>query len=89
MTSKKSIKSIRRKTRVKEYTVLLIKEGKGFWVQVPALPGCYTTGDTMEKALRNAKDAIETHIIGLEEDGQEVPSEEQNAALLGRVKVAV
>ncbi|PMB23194.1 HicB family protein [Fischerella thermalis CCMEE 5205] len=34
-------------------------EEGGYWVEVPALPGCITEGDTMEEALANLKDAIE------------------------------
>jgi predicted RNase H-like HicB family nuclease len=31
----------------------------GYWVKVPALPGCVTQGETLEEALTNAKEAIE------------------------------
>ena len=77
-----------KRARVKEYTVFVMKErGRGYWVQVPALPGCFTNGDTIDEALRNAKEAIESHIIALEEDGQEVPVE--RPAAISSVKVAV
>jgi predicted RNase H-like HicB family nuclease len=40
--------------------VLLEKEEDGgFSVVVPALPGCFTEGDTIEEALANAKEAAE------------------------------
>ena len=74
--------------RVKEYTVLVLKErGRGYWVQVPALPGCYTTGDTVDEALRNAREAIETHIMALKEDNQKVPRDV--TPVVGKVKVTV
>ena len=74
--------------RVKEYTVIVIKErGRGYWVQVPALPGCYTTGDTVDEALRSAREAIETHIMALKEDNQKVPRDV--TPVVGKVKVAV
>ena len=34
-------------------------EEGGYWVEVPALPGCITEGDTMEELENNLKDAIE------------------------------
>lgn len=33
-------------------------EEGGYWAEVPALPGCITEGDSMEKVLANLKDAI-------------------------------
>ena len=35
-----------------EYTVILIPEEEGgYSVEIPALPGCYTQGDTKEEAI--------------------------------------
>lgn len=31
----------------------------GYWAEVPALPGCVTEGDTIEKVMANLQDAIE------------------------------
>jgi predicted RNase H-like HicB family nuclease len=31
-------------------------------VEVPALPGCFSEGDTLEEALANVKEAIECHL---------------------------
>jgi|GEM_PF-1409459 len=31
----------------------------GYWTKVPALPGCMTEGDTMEKVIANLKDTLE------------------------------
>ena len=31
-------------------------DGGGFWVEVPALPGCYSQGETVEEALGNVKE---------------------------------
>ena len=59
------------------YTVVLAPEtdprGRGYNVRVPALPGCFTQGDTVEEALAMAKDAIEVATRGLIEDGEDVP----------------
>jgi predicted RNase H-like HicB family nuclease len=34
------------------------REDDGYTVQVPALPGCFTEGDTADAALANARDVI-------------------------------
>ena len=34
-------------------------EEGGFWVEVPALPGCISEGDTFEEALANIREAAE------------------------------
>lgn len=34
------------------------EDGGGYTVIVPALPGCITEGDTVEKAMNNAQEAI-------------------------------
>jgi len=44
-----------------------------FGVSVPDLPGCVTAGDTIDKALSLAKQAIELHLEGMLEDGVDVP----------------
>ena len=54
---------------------------------MPALPGCGSQGETFDEAITNTKEAIESHIIALQEDGQEVPTE--RASMYGKIKVAV
>jgi predicted RNase H-like HicB family nuclease len=40
---------------------------------VPDLPGCVTTGKTIEEIKTNIREAIELHLEGLMEDGSSVP----------------
>lgn len=70
-----------------EYTVVLhpAEEG-GYWVDVPALPGCYSQGETVENAMANIQEAIEAHLMALKEDRQSMPREER--FMFGRVAVA-
>ena len=51
---------------MRRYTVVLTPEldGDDYSVVVPALPGCFTEGDTVEEALEMAKDAIVTYLEG-------------------------
>ena len=69
-----------------EYIVLIHQaEEGGYWVEVPALPGCYSQGETVEEAMANIKEAIEAHLEALRQDSQEIPREEE--FIIGRVKV--
>ncbi len=61
----------------RRYTVVLPPDDGGYMVTVPALPGCFTQGATVEQALDRAREAIRTHIAGLEADGELVPVEDE------------
>ncbi len=41
---------------------------------VPDLPGCVSTGDSVEEALAMAKEAIEFHLEGMIDGGEAVPN---------------
>ena len=45
----------------------------GISVEFPDLPGCFTCGDTIEEAYKNAKEALELHIYGMEKDNDYIP----------------
>jgi antitoxin HicB len=61
-----------------EYTVILHwdDEYNGYWVEVPALPGCVSQGKTKDEALANIKEAMQLHLECLREDGETIPTEE-------------
>lgn len=44
-----------------------------FGVVVPDLPGCFSVGDTLDDAIKNAHEAIDLHCETLIEDGLDVP----------------
>lgn len=68
-----------------EYTVLVYKaEEGGYWAEVPALPGCYSQGETIEETMKNVKEAIESHLMVLKED-EKIPAEED--FVIARVNV--
>ena len=43
-------------------------------VHCPALPGCYSQGETKEEAIANIREAIEAYIESLKKDNLPVPS---------------
>ena len=60
------------------YSIVLEPEqGGGYAVSVPALPGCFTQGATVEEAMERAAEAIGVHIAGLQLDGEPVPEEHE------------
>ena len=43
---------------MQNYAVVIHEDPDGgFWGEVPALPGCYSQGETVEEALANIKEA--------------------------------
>jgi len=61
------------------YRILLTPEEEGgFSVSVPALPGCFTQGETIEEAIEMAREAISVYIESLEEDGEPIPDDSKN-----------
>lgn len=57
-----------------QYTVVIEQADDGsFSVWVPDLPGCVSTGDTREEAIRNVTEAIRGHVETLVSMGEPVP----------------
>jgi predicted RNase H-like HicB family nuclease len=49
-----------------KYKIALHRTDEGISVSVPALPGCWSEGDTEEEALTNIQDAIQEYLAALE-----------------------
>ena len=74
--------------KVLEYSVVIHEaEEGGYWLEVPALEGCLTQGETLEEVMENAKEAIALYLEGLAEIGREIPADEN--ILVRRVEVSV
>jgi predicted RNase H-like HicB family nuclease len=57
------------------YPVVIHKDpDSDYGVTIPDLPGCFSAGETVDDALLQAVEAIETHIEGLLLDGEVVPT---------------
>ena len=56
-------------------------EDGGYTVQVPALPGCFTEGETADEALANARDVIRLYLDDKAAHGEPIPEERGHLAL--------
>lgn len=65
------------------YTVVIHEErAGGFWGEVPALPGCYSQGKTVDELLTNLREAIAGVLEVMQEDGQTPESSVQVVELV-------
>lgn len=82
-------------TKLSNFRVLVEQDEDGVFVaSVPAIPGCRTQGNSYEKALKNAKNAIE---LCLEEAGENKiyrnqivwPEESSSSKFLGIIDIPI
>jgi predicted RNase H-like HicB family nuclease len=55
------------------YLIVIEASETGFSAYSPDLPGCIATGRTRQKVEERMREAIEFHIEGLRDQGQDVP----------------
>ena len=55
------------------YAVVFEKSNTGYAAYVPDLPGCITTGRTLEQTEKLIQEAIEFHVEGMRLHGETVP----------------
>jgi len=76
--------------KVYRFTVLIERQPEGgYLVSVPALPGCYTEGRTLEEAYRMAMDAIRAYCASLIKHGEPIPVEPSEEQFVGHISVAL
>ncbi|OFV96459.1 MAG: hypothetical protein A3H28_05500 [Acidobacteria bacterium RIFCSPLOWO2_02_FULL_61_28] len=54
-----------------KYKVRLEQSEEGFSVSCPALPGCWSQGETEQEALENIQDAIREYLAAITESLQD------------------
>lgn len=64
------------------YTVVIEKGENNYGAYVPDLPGCITTGKTVEEVKRLIQEAIEFHLEGMREDGDAIPEPTSTAVVV-------
>jgi len=57
-----------------KYLIVIEQSKTGYSAYSPDLPGCVSTGATPEETEKNMREAIEFHIEGLKETGDNVPA---------------
>jgi len=56
------------------YVALIYRSsGSSHGVVFPDFPGCISTGDTLDDAVRNGAEALALHVAGMKEDGARIP----------------
>ena len=56
---------------MQKYAVVIHEDPEGgFWGEVPALPGCYSQGETIEELKKNIREAITAVLEVLKEEGR-------------------
>lgn len=59
---------------MRAYRAVLEAGGNGnYGVIFPELPGCVSAGESRRAAKRNAAEALHLHLLGLQEDGIQMP----------------
>jgi predicted RNase H-like HicB family nuclease len=56
-----------------EYAIVIEDAGGNFSAYVPDLPGCVSTGTTVEEVTAHIREAIALHLESLREHGEAVP----------------
>lgn len=57
-----------------KYPIIVHKDkNSDYGVTIPDLPGCFSAGETLEKAIENSEEAILTHVEGLILDKETIP----------------
>ena len=73
-----------------QFTVIFDRQPEGeYLVSVPALPGCYTEGRTLEEARAMAADAIRAYCASLIKHGEPIPVEFAIEQYVGRMSIAL
>src|SRR4051812_27240669 len=73
-TGKHSCKRSERGARMRlKYMVIIEKAENNFGAYAPDVPGCISTGKTIEETLENFQEALEFHLEGTLKGGEPLP----------------
>lgn len=59
------------------YFAIFEPSTSGYGVYFPDLPGCISAGETFEKAMEGAQEALGLHLWNMETDGDAIPASTQ------------
>lgn len=63
-----------------KYAIVIEKGDNSYGAYVPDLPGCVAAAETKDEVVKLIKEAIEFHLQGLEENGDEIPQPHSETA---------
>ena len=73
-----------------QFTVIIERQPEGeYLVSIPALPGCYTEGRTLQEAREMATDTIRAYCASLLKHGEPIPVETAEEQFIGRISVSL
>ena len=76
--------------KVHNYTVRIHGAGEGgYWADVPAIPGCFTQGKSLDEIKTMAKEAIEGYLEGLKKHRRVMTKSESENDVVGTLEVQV
>jgi predicted RNase H-like HicB family nuclease len=58
---------------IDRYVIVLEDAGTNFCAYIPDLPGCITTGPTIEQTVANIREAMAFHLESMRRDGDDIP----------------
>lgn len=67
-----------------KYAVVFERAASNWAAYVPDLPGCTTTGETLEETKHNIQEAIQGHLETLLEFGDPIP---EPSSLAGEIEI--
>mgnify|MGYP000751887666 FL=1 len=70
-----------------KFSVVVEKDGDGYFASCPELQGCYTQGDSYEEVMENIQDAIKLHVEDRIESGEDIHQSESVSLTLMEVSV--
>lgn len=65
-----------------KYLIVIEKAEYNYSAYAPDVPGCVSTGPTIEQTRRNMIEALEFHLEGMAEDGEPAPAAETVAEVV-------
>lgn len=63
------------------YTATFVTEGSQVFARIPDLPGCVTSGNTLEEAIDLITDAASLWLVSAEDDDDPIPEASPQSAL--------
>lgn len=70
------------------YAIIIEGEGDSFSAYAPELPGCVATGKSIVEVEQRMCEAIDFHMEGMREDGEEIPPPTTVATVIAEVQPA-